>query len=135
MLSESVGARLRRGQMSAQTVQVQIKSPDLKVISRQTTLRAPTASTKEIYQAAMEIARRAWDMRRPVRMLSLGCTHLSRPGDPVQISLFEGEDEGRHEKQMRLESTVDAIRRRFGSGSVSLGRTLQNDLDGRNGKG
>ncbi len=124
MLCDSVGARMRRQQVEAHTVQVQIKSPELKIISRQVTLKTPTASTREIYQAAMDVIRRSWDMRRPVRMLSLGCTNFASPGEAVQISLFEDEADGRHEKQMKLESAVDAIRTRFGPDVISFGRTM-----------
>ena len=131
MLSDSVGRRMRRQQVEAYTVQVQIKSPELKVISRQETLKLPTASTKEIYQTALNVVRRSWDMRRPVRMLSVGCTNFAEPGAPVQISLFEEEKSVRHEKQAKLESAVDDIRRRFGTDSISFGRMIGTDLDGR----
>ena len=130
MLADSVGARMRGQHVEAYTVQVQIKSPELKVISRQETLKSPTASTREIYQTALRIVERAWDARRPDRMLSLGCTNFAEPGAPVQLSLFEQEHDGRHEKQVRLESTVDAIRRRFGAGSIGFGQVMSSDLDG-----
>lgn len=131
MLADSVGARMRRQQVEGYTVQVQIKSPELKVISRQETLKTPTSSTRAIYQTAMNIVRRSWDMRRPVRMLSVGCTHFAETGVPVQISLFDEETDGRHAKQAKLESAVDDIRRRFGTGSIGFGQTMASDLDGR----
>jgi len=133
LLCDSVGARMRRQQIEAYTVQVQIKSPELRVISRQATLKTPTGSTKEIYQAAMGVVHRAWDMRRPVRMLSVGCMNFAAPGAPVQTSLFAEED-GRHEKQLRLENAVDAIRLRFGQESISFGQTMKGDLNGQRGK-
>jgi len=106
MLSDSVGARMRRQQVEAYTVQIQIKSPELKLISRQETLKTPTASTKEIYQTAMNIVARSWDLRRPVRMLTVGCTNFAEPGAPQQISLFEEETGGKHDRQVRLETAV-----------------------------
>ena len=131
MLADSVGARMRRQQVEGYTVQVQIKSPELKVISRQETLKTPTASTRDIYQTAMNIVRRSWDMRRPVRMLSVGCTHFAESSAPVQISLFDEGTDGRHAKQAKLESAVDDIRRRFGAGSIGFGQTMASDLDGK----
>lgn len=131
MLADSVGARMRRQQAEAYTVQVQIKSPELKVISRQETLKAPTGSTREIYQTALSIIRRSWDMRRPVRMLSVGCTNFADSGAPVQLTMFDREEDGRHDRQVKLENTVDAIRRRFGPSSISFGQTMGSDLESR----
>jgi len=128
MLCDSVGARMRSAQVEGSTVQIQIKSPELKTISRQTTLERPTASTREIYLAAMGIVRRSWDMRRPVRMLSVGCTNFVRPDEPVQLSLFEQETQA-HEKRLRLEETVDAIRQKFGRSSISFAQTMKRGKD------
>ncbi len=135
MLSDSVGMRMRRSHVEGYTVQVQIKSPELKLISRQETLRSPTSGTKDIYQAAMAIVRRSWDMRRPVRMLTVGVTNFAAPGAPVQLSLFEEAEGEKHGRQARLESAVDDIRRRFGPGSIGFGQVMGSDLDGRRGKG
>lgn len=128
MLADSVGARMRAQHVEGHTVQVQIKSPELKVISRQETLKVPTDLTREIYQTAWRIVRRSWDMKRPVRMLSLGCTGLVERGAPVQTSFLEDQEEDR-EKQARLETAVDAIRRRFGQNSIGFGQVMKNDLD------
>ena len=130
MLADSVGARTRRQQVKGLTVQIQIKSPELKVISRQETLRAPTDSTQEIYHTALHIIRRSWDMRRPVRMLSVGLTNFAPPDAPVQTSLFD-QAEGRNEKLARLDGAVDDIRRRFGRDSIGFGQTIGTDLNGR----
>ncbi len=134
MLADSVGARMRAQRLEAHTVQVQIKSPELKVISRQETLKAPTDLTQEIYRTALRVVGRTWDMRRPIRMLSLGVTGLSEPGAPVQMSFLEEESGARREKQARLENTVDAIRRRFGPDSISFGQLMNSGLDGAPGK-
>ena len=131
MLADSVGARMRRQQVEAYTVQIQIKSPELKLISRQETLKTPTSSTKEIYQTAMNIAARSWDLKRPVRMLTVGCTNFAEPGAPQQISLFEEETSEKHDRQVKLETAVDAIRRRFGEGSIGFGQVMGSDLSGR----
>ena len=124
MLSDSVGERMRAQRLAAHTVQVQIKSPELKVISRQETLREAIASTREIYQTAARIVERAWDMRRPVRMLSVGCTHFAETDGATQLSFIGEENHERRDRQLKLENTVDAIRRRYGRGSISFGQLM-----------
>ena len=83
----------------------------------------------------MAIVRRSWDMRRPVRMLTVGVTNFAAPGAPVQLSLFEEAEGEKHGRQARLESAVDDIRRRFGPDSIGFGQVMGSDLDGRRGKG
>ncbi len=128
MLSDSVGTRLRAQQVKALTVQVKIKTPELKTISRQETLSCATDSTKEIYKTAMGIMRRSWDMRRPIRMLSVGCTNFSSDDAPEQLSMFTDDAAPKKEKQRKLEEAVDAIRHKFGKGSISFGQTMHSDI-------
>ncbi len=131
MLADSVSARMRSQQVRAQTVHLQIKNPDLRVISRQETLRVPTDSTREIYQAALRIINRSWDERRPIRMLSLGCTGFAGPGAPEQLTMFEQSADLSRERQSRLDSAVDAIRSRYGQDSIRFGQVMKSDLVGR----
>ncbi len=135
MLADSVAARMRAQQVRGHTVQLQIKNPELKVISRQETLKEATDSTQEIYHTALRILRKSWPLEKPVRMLSLGVTGFDEPDRPVQLSLFDqelapdgSEGDANREKQSRLDSTVDAIRRRYGRGSISFGQTMGSDL-------
>ncbi|MBQ8159387.1 MAG: DNA polymerase IV [Clostridia bacterium] len=122
-LSEEVGSRLRRAHLKARSVSVQIKSPDLKVQSRQTTLDAPTASTDRLYRTACELLRSAGFAHKPIRLLSLQAS-LLMPEDedvPLQMSLF---DEPRTEdpRRLQLEKTIDALRDRFGTQAVTRGK-------------
>ena len=130
MIADSVGERMRAQQVEGSTVQVQIKSPELKVISRQATLDKPTSITQEIYQAALSVRERSWDMNRPIRMLSVGLTNFRGQDAPVQMNLFDQKQDEHREKQMKLDSAVDAIRRRFGPDSISFGQLMDTDLDG-----
>ncbi len=128
MLADSVGTRMRAQQVKGYTVQVRIKTPELKTISRQATLSQPTDSTQEIYRTAMGIMRRSWDMRRPIRMLSVGCTNFSDEDAPEQLCMFEDAAAPGNQKQRKLEEAVDAIRHKFGKGSISFGRTMKTDI-------
>ena len=69
-------------------------------------------------------------MKRPIRMLSVGLTNFREQDAPVQLNLFDQKQDEHREKQMKLDSTVDAIRRRFGPDSISFGQLMDTDLDG-----
>ena len=113
-LCESVAMRLRKRGMKCSTVQVQIKSPDFKVIQRQKKLDKPTYLSREIHEAAMEVIRNGWNMKLPARMITVTAVNLLNESEiHDQISLFDAPDEGR-KKAERLEKTLDELRNKFG---------------------
>ena len=126
-LAESVGERARKARVTARTVQVQIKDPALRLISRQETLDSPTSITRDIYQTALGIVMRSWRMDQPVRLLSLGVTNLEPEDAPVQTSLLDGAEGPSREKQKKLEAAIDGLRDRFGPDSVLSARSMKRE--------
>ena len=127
-LSESVASRLRRRSLRCWVVQVGIKDPALRVITRQKTLAAPTHLARGLNAAGTELVSACWNPGAPIRMLSLTGTSLVPNGAPGgQLCFFDAApgDDGREE---RLESTVDVIRDRFGPRAVTPGSLLAEDL-------
>jgi len=128
LLSDRVGAQLRRQGSHCQTVQVVIKRPDLKVISRQKRLSEPTASTHRIQALALEIVLSSWDVRQPIRMLTVTAMGLMPEHREVrQLSLFDTETEA-DARRDQLEATVDRLRDRFGHDAISFGGALSPDI-------
>jgi len=127
-LSDEVATALRRQGLKGSVVQVQIKDPDLKSISRQMTLEKRSCLQHEIQEAALTLVKRNWrigaDM--PIRALTVGVTHIC-PAEEAgeQLSLFDlgmdGRDGAKREKQEKLEAVVDRLRIKHGKGSITLG--------------
>lgn len=122
-LSDSIASRMRKKGLKCTTVQVMIKDPKFKTISRQKKLEFPTYTSRDIREAAMDIIKRSWNMKLPIRMLSVTGTNLVSE-DKVfsQMSLF-GDDE-EEKKIEKFEKTVDNLKARFGS-VVSLGGNIK----------
>lgn len=117
-LSDSIAVRMRRKKMKCTTVQVTIKDPSFKTISRQQKLSAPTCTARDIRKTAMEIIKKSWNLKMPIRMITVTGTGLIKE-DAVfeQVSLFDVEES---KKAEQLEKTVDSLKNRFGD-VVSLG--------------
>ena len=114
ILADSVSERLRAKELKCTTVQVHIKDPAFKVISRQKKLKRPVYSSKEIREAAMEIMRSSWNFEKPIRMLSVtGCGLVHENEVIEQLDLFETPDESL-KKRERLEKTVDELKHKYG---------------------
>lgn len=124
-LSESIAVRMRRKGVKCTVVQVTIKDPDLVSIQRQEKLSSPTNLAKDITCKAMEIMRHSWNMKKPIRMLTVtGCGII--PEDSAQqISFF---DDAANPKRKNLEKALDKIRDKYGSDSIKNANILNNDI-------
>lgn len=129
-LADSVASRMRRYGVLCSTVQVTIRDPQFKNICRQKALKRPTHLAREITAAALEIIKSSWNMKSPIRMITITGSNLI-PDDGTfseQLSLFEDSSNEKRDKQEQLEATLDKIRGKFGRSSVSFGSLLHNDL-------
>ena len=119
-LSDQVAARLRRHRMKCQGVSLAIRDPNFRDLSRQQRLTAPTCLSREIAQAAMELAQQCWNMDCPVRALTVTAIHLLHEEEAgAQLDLLAGEQESKRERLERLEGTMDAIRAKYGAGAIA----------------
>jgi DNA polymerase-4 len=131
-LADSVAMRLRKHGTKCKTIQVTIKDPYLKSISRQMTFEKATHSTKTINDIAVEIIKASWNMKAPIRMLTITATGIlpENDSDNEQLTFFDEESKTiEKEKLEKLEIVADNIRDKFGKGSISFGRGVKNDLE------
>jgi len=126
-LSDTVAGRLRKYQMKAYGVKVDIKDPAFHNISRQKQLSRPTHLATEIRQAVMEIIESSWRITDPIRLLTITAINLTDETADEQISLFDDPMPDR-EKGESIEKAMDDIRKKFGDSSITFGQLMDNDL-------
>ena len=126
-LSDTVAGRLRKYQLKAGGVKVDIKDTQLKTISRQTQLTRPTNLADELRRTAMELIRSFWPSQKPIRLITLTAISLCDETGEEQLSLFREENAAR-EKTESVERTMDAIRSRFGDSAIGFGQIIGNDI-------
>lgn len=128
-LSDSVAYRLRKYGLKCATVQVNIKDPNFKTISRQKGLPSPTDLSKEISNHALDLIKHSWKMNAPIRTLTITGTNLiPADSEEEQLTLFEQTCDYNKEKQEHLESAIDKIREKFGHSAIGFGSTIRNDI-------
>ena len=132
VLVDHVAMSLRRHGLKGEVINIQIKTPDLRVISRQTSLDHYTYLQHEIQEIAMRLIRGNWTIgeKAPIRAITVGVTKLL-PSDQAgeQMDMFDllvttnvGKPiKAQREKHEKLEAAVDSIRRRFGNQMITLG--------------
>ncbi|HEY4312615.1 MAG TPA: DNA polymerase IV [Pirellulales bacterium] len=123
-LTEQVGRRLRRHELSGRTVHLKIRLADFQTVTRARTLPRPTNVTQELWEASAELLTRyAEGKKLSVRLLGMGVSGLQ--SDPrLQQQLFDNED---HQKQGQLDAVADAIQNRFGGAAIRRGSRLFRD--------
>ena len=126
-LSDTVASRLRKHKMKAFGVKVDIKDPNFKVISRQVQLDNPTNLTEVIADTAMELIRKHWRMRDPIRLITVTAINLCDENQAQQLSLF-AEENINTDKEERAERAMDDIREKFGNSAISFGSVIKNDI-------
>lgn len=126
-LSDTVATRLRKHGLKAFGVKVDIKDPSLKVISRQQQLDNPTNVSEVIASSAIDTIKKSWRMRDPIRMLTITAINLCDENQAQQLSLFSNENV-LAEKGEKVERAMDNIRKKFGTGAISFGSIINNDI-------
>ncbi len=117
-LSEAVGRRLRKYDLSGRVVAIRVRFPDFTTLSRQTTLDSPTHDDLAICRAAQALFDTLLPRMRPVRLLGVAVTGLAEGAIEVQPDLFDRPPE----TSEKLTRVIDRIRARYGTGSLRRGR-------------
>ncbi len=115
-LCEMVGMRLRETGYFAKLVSIHIKSSTFDVQSHQEKCSQPTNSTLEIYERACTLFRRLWK-GQVIRHLGVSVSDFCLD-DFFQLHFW---DDGKREKQQKLDATLDQLRSRFNHQAVFRG--------------
>ena len=116
-LTEQVTYRLRKENMIANVVNVQIKDSNFRVFSHQRKLDTATSSTRIIYEQAKKLMEELYLKGTRVRLIGVRVDDLLDERDK-QISLF---DNKQNEKQEKLDETIDKLKDKYGMNFIKRG--------------
>lgn len=122
-LTESVCMRLRENGSRAGLVAVSIKCNNFFYYSHQKALNNKTDSTSMIFEGVKRAFDECWKGER-IRQLGVRVSKLSRD-DYFQESFFDYE---KNEKQMKIDKTIDALRKKFGNDSIMRSSFLNSGI-------
>ena len=119
-LTEQVTYRLRKEEMKANVVNVQIKDKDFRVFSHQRKMTSSSSSTKIIYEEAKILLDELYSIGTKVRLIGIRVDDLIDESES-QISLFENEQ---NIKQDKIDNVVDTIKDKYGYNSIKRAREI-----------
>ena len=114
-LAEQVSYRLRRYDLLANTVNVQLRTKDFEDTSHQGKLMSATASTKEIYTKGKQLLEQVYKKGMSIRLIGLRVDNLVEK-EQLQLSLF---NENNNEKQEKLDKVIDNLKQKYGYNSIT----------------
>ena len=114
-LAEQVSYRLRKHDLLANTVRVQLRTKDFQDTSHQSKLAAASSTTREIYQKAKELLAQMFHRHMSIRLIGLSVDNLIEKNN-IQMSLF---NQNLNEKQEKLDKVVDELKNKYGYNSVT----------------
>lgn len=126
ILAESVAARLREHGFKCRVVEISIRDNELYSFTRQKKIDHATNITGEIAEYAYGLFKENYDWRKNIRSVGVRGADLVTADYMEQLDLFHSEE--LREKQMKADSAVDDIRRRFGFYSVQRGLMYRDRL-------
>ena len=115
-LTEQVAYRLRKQDLLANSVSIQLRTKNFEDFSHQTKLDCSTASTKEIMKKAKQLLTEKFKNGMAIRLVGLRVDNLV-PKEELQISLFQNTEE--HQKQEKLDKVIDKINEKYGGNSIT----------------
>lgn len=121
-LCESVCTRMRRDDVQALVLSVELKDSNFVVKRHQRTLLSPTDVTDECFGIACELFDELWD-GSPIRLIGVSANKVTDAG-MRQMNLFDMDS---HDKLKNLDQALDSIRDKYGSGAVKRGSFLTAD--------
>jgi DNA polymerase-4 len=119
-LADRTATRLRKSSLGAGTVQLKIRRADFSTCTRQRSVKPPANGTDRIYGVVRDLLD-IWLANNPgakIRLLGVGGSQLAPAEQP---DLFDSDPK---QSGSAIDGTVDEIRQKFGSLSVSRAKTL-----------
>ena len=129
-VAEEVSGRMRKKQMKAALITVEIKYFDFTSVSHQRQLKFPVNSERNIYKEAKELFLETWS-GKPVRLLGIRGSKLVDEGEPEQMTLFDWMDAGEDEvvkeekkskKHEQIDSALQGLRQKYGNDIIRRGK-------------
>lgn len=119
-LTQKVCYQLRKHNMKANVVNIELRTKDFIDTSHQKKLPYPTSSTKIIYEKSKELFDEMYKYPTKIRLIGIRVDKL-QDNIETQLSLFSTPPD---EKQEKLDKTIDKLNDKYGSNFITRGSNI-----------
>ena len=123
-ITDQVAYRLRKENLLANVVNVQLRTKNFFDTSHQKKLPHSTSNTKEIYTVAKELLKELYKKGTAIRLIGLRVDNLIEKNE-MQLSLFDTKEEKKLDK---LDETIDKLKEKYGYNFIKRGSNLKDNI-------
>lgn len=120
-LVENITYKLRKNELLANVVNIQIKTNEFKIFSHQRKMDFPTDSTKEIFKVSKKLLNEI-HINVPVRLIGVRIDQLIEK-EQKQLSIFENYKDNKQEK---IDKVVDELKEKYGYDKIIRATNIKN---------
>lgn len=117
-LCEKVASKARRDGVASRVIVLKLRRTDFKIVTRRKTLPEPVQTARALFAVGRELLRP--ELGRPYRLIGIGMADIHDAEDAPE-GLFASAET----RALKTETTIDALRAKFGAGAVVAGRALK----------
>ena len=123
-IADQVAYRLRKENLVANVVNVQLRTKNFVDTSHQKKLPYAASNTKQIYNVAKELLRELYKKGTAIRLVGLRVDNLEEKNQ-MQLSIFDTQEEKKLDK---LDETIDKLKEKYGYNFIKRGSSLENNI-------
>ncbi|MBP3891169.1 MAG: DNA polymerase IV [Solobacterium sp.] len=116
VLAEAIASRMKEAGVEGDVIHISFRTAKLNWCGKQRKIAQPTNVSEEILKEIMSLLEECYDFEEPLRAVGASVSGLRFTRNHRQLSLLQ--DEEKHEKALRIDEAMDAIRAQFGFHSV-----------------
>ncbi len=117
-LCEKVASKARRDGVASRVIVLKLRRTDFKIVTRRKTLPEPVQTARGLFAVGRELL--TSELGRPYRLIGIGLADIQDAEDAPE-GLFASAEK----RTLKTETTIDALRQKFGASAVVAGRALK----------
>lgn len=127
-ISQQVGYTARKEGCKGRTITLKIRFQDFTTLNRSKTLVNPTHLDDIIFKTVVELLDKVSHKKGGVRLLGIKLSNLTLGNGIKQLKFLRDEEDKKDEKLEQLTQSLDEIREKYGSKSITRASLLSNPL-------
>ncbi len=130
-LADAVTGHMRKDGNKAHSISVGIRFLNFQNQSHQMSFSEPLSTTEEVYEASKKLLKELWKSRRPIRLISVSLTNLTKLNGCKQLSFFDEPNkqiETIKKSDEKVNMVIDSLRKKYGFNVIKRCGVMKLDL-------
>lgn len=131
-LADAVTGHMRKDGNKAHSISVGIRFLNFQNQSHQMSFSEPLSTTNEVYEAAKKLLKELWKGRRPIRLISISLTNLTKHDGCKKLSFFDKPNkqvETTKKSDEKVDMVIDNLRKKYGFNVIKRCGVMELDVE------